>query len=164
MYRDIPARLRAIVEPIVGDHGLELVDAEERGGRGQGRLRVVLDTPRGDGRVTVDQCAAVSRELSHALDAEDYLSGACMLEVSSPGVDRILAREVDFERAVGQRVSVETDRGIDGRRRFKGQLLEFRDDALVLELGDSKVAIPFARVARANVLYGKPLPGGRAKR
>ena len=120
MYRDIPESLREIVEPVVEDHGLELVDAGIYPGPGRARVRVVVDTPAGDGRVLVDRCAEVSREISHGLDARDAVAGAYLLEVASPGVDRVLAREKDFARAVGGRVAIETREPLAGRRRFRG--------------------------------------------
>ena len=70
MYRDISPDLLGLVEPIVAARGLELVDAMLSG---RGHLRVVLDTPRGDGRVKLDDCAAVSRELGPALDVADLV-------------------------------------------------------------------------------------------
>ena len=58
VYRDIPEEMRALIEPIVADHGLELVDVERRQGRAPWTLRVIVDTRSGDGRVPVDQCAS----------------------------------------------------------------------------------------------------------
>ena len=65
MYRDIPPELLRVAEPVVKAHGLELVDASIRQGAGRVQVQLVLDTPAGDGRVLVDQCAAVSREVGH---------------------------------------------------------------------------------------------------
>jgi ribosome maturation factor RimP len=149
MYRDISRELLEVIEPIVEAHGLELVDVGlGRGGRG--RVAVIVDTPTGDGRVTVDECAAVSRELSHALDVEDVVAGSYVLEVSSPGVDRVLAREKDFEQAVGRKVSVETGEPLEGRRHFRGELLEFGGSALCVQTDTGLIRIPFERVTRAK--------------
>jgi len=67
MYRDIPAELLRVIEPIVCDHGLEIVDGAVLRGKGRTRVRVTVDTQVGDGRVLVDECAAVSREIGHGL-------------------------------------------------------------------------------------------------
>ena len=96
MYRDIPEELQTLIEPIVRDHGLELMDAELVRGRGPLQLRVFVDTPGGDGLVPVEACARVSRELGTQLDASDVIDNRYVLEVSSPGLDRPLARERDF--------------------------------------------------------------------
>ena len=152
MYRDIPPDLLRVVEPVVRGHGLELVDASVKQGRGGSRVLIVLDTASGDGRVLVDQCAVVSREVGHGLDAADLVRGSYTLEVTSPGVDRTLGREVDFERVVGREVRVETREPLGGRR-FKGELLAFeRGDARVrTETGE--FSIPFTEIVRAQAFY-----------
>ncbi len=153
MYREIPPELRALVEPIVEDHGLELVDVELAGGNGARVVRVIVDTPENDGRVAVERCAQVSRELGTQLDVAELIRGRYRLEVSSPGLDRVLAREKDFDAARGREVKVETRRPVDGRRRFRGRLLDFGDGRLRLEVDGREVEIAFAEVARANAVY-----------
>lgn len=163
MYRDIPPELLRVVEPIVRDHGLEVVDAGILRGSGRAHVRLVVDTPAGDGRVLVDTCAKVSREVGHGLDAGDVIHGSYMLEVTSPGIDRVLARELDFARSVGRRVEIETREALDGRRRFKGQLVRFEQGVAHVELDPGTAAIPFEKVARARAFHPVPV-GGRAKR
>jgi len=158
MYRDSPPELLRVVEPIAREHGLEVVDAELRPAGPRSRLRLILDTPVGDGRVGVDQCAAVSREVGHALDAAGLVGGAYTLEVTSPGVDRALCREVDFERAVGRTVAVETCEPLDGRRRFKGELVAFEQERVRVHTDGGDYAIPFERIARATAFHPFPAP------
>ncbi|MCE2391801.1 MAG: ribosome maturation factor RimP [Proteobacteria bacterium] len=156
MYRDIPENLRAIVEPVVEDHGLELVDAGIQAGRGRARVRVVIDTRAGDGRVLLDQCAEVSREIGHGLDARDAIAGAYLLEVTSPGVDRVLARKKDFERAVGSRVAIETREPLEGRRRFRGPLESFDGREVRVRVDRALFAIPFESIAKASAVGRVP--------
>lgn len=153
MYRDIPEEMRALIEPIVDDFGLELVDIEQRQGRAPWHLRVVVDTAEGDGRVPVDTCAEVSREVGACLDAADAIPVAYHLEVSSPGLDRMLAREKDFARAVGREVRLQTHAPVDGRRRFRGTLVGFDGAEARLRVDGREVAVPFAAVRRANAVY-----------
>jgi len=153
MYWEIPARLLGIVEPIARDHRLEIVDARFGRGGGRGLLRIIVDNEKGDGRVTVDACAAFSREVGRALDVAEYSSIPYMLEVMSPGVDRTLAREIDFVRAVGRRIHVETRRSVGGQRRFRGELVEFAEGALHLQTEAKRVQIPLEAVARANTVF-----------
>ena len=153
MYRDIPAELCSLIEPIVQDFGFELVDVALHRGRSPWQLRITLDTPQGDGRVPVERCAEVSREIGTQLDAADWAPCAYRLEVSSPGLDRVLAREVDFARACGSEVSVETRRPLDGRRRFRGTLLAFEADVARIRVDGSDFEVPFAEVAKAKSIY-----------
>ena len=153
MYRDIPEEMRALIEPIVTEHGLELVDVERRQGRAPWLVRVIVDTPTGDGRVPVDRCAEVSREIGIHLDATDAMPVRYQLEVSSPGLDRRLAREKDFSAARGREVRVETRVPLEGRRRFRGALESFEDGVARLRVDGHPVEIPFSQIARAQVVY-----------
>ena len=149
MYHDIPESLRALVEPVVAAHGFELVTAELAGKV----VRVVIDTRDGDGRVAVDACAEVSRELGTCLDADGAFAGAYTLEVSSPGLDRVLAREKDFSAACGREVKIETRHPIDGRRRFRGELVAFDGGRVQVRVDGKPYEIDFADVAKANQVY-----------
>ena len=153
MYGDIPAAMRDLIEPIVTAHGLELVDVEQQQGRAPWLVRVIVDTPAGDGRVAIGLCAEVSRELAVNLDANDTIPVAYNFEVSSPGFDRVLAREQDFERALGSEVKIETRAPIAGRRRFKGTLTAFAAGAASVVVDGQDYRIPFAEVARAHKVH-----------
>jgi ribosome maturation factor RimP len=153
MYREIPAELRALIEPVVGAHGLELVDVELTGAAGGRLLRVTVDTPAADGRVSIERCAELSRELGTHLDAAEALAGAYRLEVSSPGLDRLLGREKDFASVLGREVRLETRHPLDGRRRFRGRLVAFDGGVARVEVDGREFAIPFDEVARARAVY-----------
>jgi ribosome maturation factor RimP len=145
--------MRDLIEPIVTAHGLELVDVEQHQGRAPWGVRVIVDTPEGDGRVSIVRCAEVSREIAVNFDAADAIPVAYNLEVSSPGFDRVLAREKDFERALGSEVKIETRAPIGGRRRFKGTLTGFAEGAAAVVVDGQSYRIPFADVARANKVH-----------
>jgi ribosome maturation factor RimP len=153
VYRDIPKELKALIEPLVEDANLELVDVLLSRGRPPWLLRVTIDTPLGDGRVPVEWCAEVSREIETHLDATDAIPAPYRLEVSSPGLDRPLAREKDFAAACGAEVRIETRRPLDGRRRFRGLLVSFEDDIATVSVDGRAVGIPFAEIAKANTIY-----------
>ena len=154
MYRDIPADLRALIEPIASDHGCELVDAEVQRGR-PGMLRIIVDNENGDGRVPVGSLARLSREIETQLDAADYMAGSYRLEVTSPGLDRVLGRERDFAAAAatGSEVKIRTRRPQGGRRRFKGVLIAFEDGTVRLDSDGEEIAIAFDEIEKANTVY-----------
>ena len=153
VYLDIPEEMLAMIEPIVADHGLELVDIERHQGRPPWTVRVIVDTREGDGRVPVERCADVSREIAAHLAARDAIAVAYQLEVSSPGLDRVLAREKDFAAACGREIKLETRLPIEGRRRFRGRLLGYEHGQARLLVDGVEHRIAFADVAKANVLY-----------
>jgi len=154
VYRDIPDDLRELIEPVVADHGCELVDVDGVRGSGPGVLRITIDRSEGDGQVSLDGCAEISREIESQLDAADVMPGRYRLEVSSPGLDRVLAREKDFLAACGMEVRIETRRPLAERRRFRGTLIDFKEGMVRLFVNDgAEVEIPFDEVVKANSLY-----------
>lgn len=153
MYRDIPEDLRQRIEPIIEAHGLELVVADLMRGRGPWELRIVVDTPTGDGLVSVEHCAEVSREIGTQLDATDAIPVRYRLEVSSPGLDRRMGREKDFAAACGAEVSIETRRPLDGRRRFRGKLLRFEAGTASVSVDGREYDVPFDEIGKATKVY-----------
>ena len=153
MYDRIPEDLKSCIEPVVDEHGYELMNVESVKDRGSTVLRVTVDTVSGDGRVPVDAIASLSRELGTGLDAEDIVSGAYRLEVSSPGLDRMLARQKDFKAAVGSQVKLKTLRPLDGRRKFRGELVEFNEQEAVLTVDGERLTVPFVDIEKANSGY-----------
>lgn len=153
MYHDIPEGLRVHIEPIVADHDCELVDVERSGGQGGTILRVIVDSERGDGRIDIDVLARLSREIEAQLDAADAVAGEYRLEVSSPGLDRVLAREKDFLAAVGGKVKLRSRRPMEGRRQFKGRLIGLDDGKVVIEVDGKNVSVPFEAIEKANRIY-----------
>ncbi len=149
-FEEIRAKVTGIIEPLLEAQGLELVHLEYRSG-GRGHLCCYIDKP---GGVTLDDCEAVSRSISDLLDAYDPIPQKYILEVSSPGAERPLTREKDFDRFRGEAVKVQTAELINGRRNFKGILEGIKDShiALVLEEGD-RVDIPLDKINKAHLLF-----------
>jgi ribosome maturation factor RimP len=154
-------RIREIAERVAASSGLEVVEAELRGGGKARMLRIVIDKPAG---VTHEDCANLSREVGTILDVEDAVPGASYtLEVSSPGLDRKLVREADFKRFTGSRIKLTTRNPVNGNRNFDGRLEGFDNGRLMLELSaprkkqreavpPQKVEIEFANVEKANLV------------
>lgn len=142
-----------MIEPVVEGAGFELVDVLFKRGRSPWQVKIVIDTLRGDGRVPIEHCAVVSREIETNLDAANAIESAYRLEVSSPGLDRILAREKDFEAALDSEIQLQTREPQDGRRKFRGLLLGFEESVARLKMDDCEVRIPFDSIMRANVIY-----------
>src|SRR5262249_59532888 len=117
----VTQRVWELAEPVSLAGGLELVDVQYRPEGGRTVLRLLVDRP--EGGVTLDELARLSRELGDLLDVHDAVPGRYHLECSSPRLNRPLLRAPHFERAVGARVRVQTRAPIDGRRRFRGQLV-----------------------------------------
>ncbi len=113
---------------------------------------------RGDGSpLQIADCAAISRALSPVLDQADPLPGSYALEVSSAGIDRPLTRRADFERFVGSPAEITTSEPIDGRRRFRGRLVEVADDQVAIDCESGLAKVPLALVADARLAITREL-------
>jgi ribosome maturation factor RimP len=138
-----------MLEPAIEALGFELVDTELSGSGRRALLRIYIDRP---GGVNVDDCAAVSHQVSAILDVEDPIAGRYTLEVSSPGLDRPLTRPQDFERFAGELVAVKLARPRDGRRKFKGRLLGLRDGMIALEADGERFDLAFDEVDKVRLV------------
>lgn len=137
---------RGVVEPM----GFELVGVEffQHGGGGA-TLRVYIDR---DSGITLDDCAAVSHQLSGVLDVEDPLPGHYDLEISSPGIDRPLVFPEHFERFAGRRARIRLAEKLEGRRKLEGRLLGCASDVVKLEADGRLWELPLAAIESARLL------------
>jgi ribosome maturation factor RimP len=138
------ARLEEVIQPVLRGHGVELVDLDWRGSRPRGTLKLFVDKP---GGVKVEDCERVSRELGDVLEVAGLIEGGYDLEVSSPGLDRILRKEREFRWAVGRAVRCWTA----GGREFFGRLVEVRPEMLRLEHGGQSIEVPRAQLTKARL-------------
>ena len=142
--------LASLFEPVIESMGYELVGVEFISGGGHGTLRVYIDSERG---ITVDDCAAISHQISGILDVEEPIRQAYDLEVSSPGLDRPLFKLADFERFAGRTAKIRLAVARDGRRNFRGELRGVDDAGLVrIEVDGEEFRLPHADIARANLV------------
>jgi ribosome maturation factor RimP len=141
-------RLSALIEPLLGRLGYELVELEYAAGHARAVVRLFIDAPTG---VRLEDCERVSREVSALLDVEDPIPCAYSLEVSSPGFDRLLRTQAHFGRFVGSRVFVELREPRAGRRRYTGKLLTVDDTGIALEVDRERVAVAFAEIGKARL-------------
>src|ERR1700733_5579059 len=141
-------RLIALIEPLLGRLGFELVDLEYGAGRAHGVLRLFIDNPAG---ISVEDCSRVSREVSALLDVTDPIPTSYTLEVSSPGFGRVLRTRAHFGRFVGSRVFVELKEPRAGRRRYTGTLLTVDDGGVALGVGREQVTVGFEEIGKARL-------------
>lgn len=147
---DLP-RLERIIESLLTFEGFELVDLEFRKESRGWVLRVFMDKP---GGVTLDDCAAISREVGDHIEVEDLIPHSYTLEISSPGLERPLKKEKDFHRSIGKLIQFSTTAPVEGRSFFKGVLLEYQpSDRLILAEGQRTWEIPAGWVTKARLVF-----------
>ena len=113
-------------------------------------LRIYIEREEG---VTIEDCEKVSRQVSALLDVEDPISGEYTLEVSSPGMDRPLFSIGHYSKYVGSEVDLKLRRPIDGRRKFKGQIIKVSGGIVGLLVEGSKYNLEFSDIEKANIVF-----------
>ena len=119
-----------LLSPIAKEYGVEIYDVEYVKEGSDWYLRAYIDKPEG---VNINDCENVSRALSDALDADDFIPDAYILEVSSPGLGRALKKDKHLEKSVGAEVEVKTYKPIDGQKEFAGILKAYDADTVTIE-------------------------------
>lgn len=148
---EILERVRQIASPVASREGMELVDVELGGAGGRQTLRLFIDKA---GGVSLEDCSAISRAISAALDVEDPIAGAYDLEVSSPGLDRPLRTPEHFDKFKGSKVRVKTFGPVpecENRKTFVGRLVGFTEGKVMVEVDGKVFQVPHAQVSKANV-------------
>ena len=155
--------VEALIAPALEGLGYDLVRVKLIGTT-RPTLQIMAER-RDEAGMTVDDCADISRTVSAILDVEDPISGAYMLEVSSPGLDRPLVRPRDFERFAGFEAKIELRRPVNGRKRYRGTVLGYADDVVTIEMEDGPAALPFGDIDSAKlVITDELLAAGRSAR
>ncbi len=147
----LAARIGSIASPVLEGLGYRLVRVRVSGAEG---CTVQIMAERPDGSMSVEDCEAASRALSPVLDVADPVPTAYRLEMSSPGIDRLLVRRSDFERAEGQIVKIEMAVTVENRKRFKGKIDGVTEDAVKItgEGSDPDAILVMTDIAEARLV------------
>ena len=164
MRKDIE-NLWNLVQPYVNDAGFDLVEVQSGREPSGWVVRLFIDTKAEGGAATGDagesagvshqDCERVSRDVSAALDVADLITSAYELEVSSPGLDRPLRRQQDFQRFAGCEARIRLTEGVEGRRNFSGRLggaSEAKDGFVAIVCDGRTYHLPIEDIAKANLV------------
>lgn len=138
------ARTEELLAPIVEQYQVEIYDVEYVKEGSDWYLRAYIDKPEG---VNIIDCENVSRALSDALDREDFIADAYILEVSSPGLGRTLKKDRHLEKSLGEEVEIKTYKPIDKQKEFAGILKAFDKDTITIEEESGERVLNRAEVA-----------------
>lgn len=157
---DKASQISDLLAPTVASLGLELLGVEYLPSPGGAIVRLYIDIPEAETSregeapraVGIDECEAVSREVSAQLDVEDPISGNYTLEVSSPGIDRPLFTAAHFRRFLGASAKVVLRLPQDGRRRLQGRISSVEDDAVVFDLDGAAFTVAVDNIEKARLV------------
>jgi ribosome maturation factor RimP len=144
------SKTEALLMPIIEENKYDLVDVDYvKEGTNQ-YLRAYIDKP---GGITIDDCEIVSRALSEALDREDFISEAYILEVSSPGLGRLLKKDKDYERSIGKDVEIRTYRFINKEKEFVGALKSYSKDTVTIIVDEEEKTFTKSDIALIRLAF-----------
>jgi ribosome maturation factor RimP len=141
-------QIQELLEPTVKALGFELWGMEYLSQGKHSLLRVYID---GENGITVDDCAAVSEQVGSVLDVEDPITGDYTLEVSSPGMDRLLFKLEQYPGYVGEILDLRLRSAFEGRRKFKGVLKGIEGEDVVVQVDDHEYLLPHSAIDKARV-------------
>ncbi len=147
--REIVSRVWELAEPLCAAEGVELIHIEYQRESGGRILRVYIEKP---GGVSLDDCSAVSQQLSDILDIKLETEAAYTLEVSSPGPDRPVSRTTDFDRFQGYTAKIRVSPPINGQKNFTGVLAGYSDDTVWLTIGTETIGIARSQIIKARLV------------
>ena len=155
------AELQQLARRLIESEGMELVELEYKVGRSRSLLRILIDKK---GGVTLGDCENISRQLGALLDVRDLLKQAYVLEVSSPGVDRPLKTDRDYERSLGKKIQI----WLAGSKseQLTGKLVHQTATEVWVDVDGQVKTVPKNQVttARQEIEVGQPKPGGKKKK
>ena len=148
-YNRIEKEIWQLTEPLVASAGAEIIDVEYVKEAGNWYLRIYIDR---EEPVDLDLCEQVSNLVSAALDKSDPIEQSYFLEISSPGVERPIKRESDFQHFAGSQVVLKLYAPEDGEKEFIGALGGLVDDAVLLEMEQGTRSFPLEKIAHVHLL------------
>lgn len=149
LSRDIEERIGAIAVKAARDNGTEFVHLEVAGTKRNPVVRVFADK---EGGITIEDCSNISRAVETAMDADDFIPGPYVLEVSSPGLDRELYSLADFEKFTGRLAKLKLTPGSDEPRSLNGLIAGVEGDIVLFDDKSSGVMrVPYSSIAKANL-------------
>jgi ribosome maturation factor RimP len=147
----VTSRLRTVAAETLASLDLELVHLTYRKEGNNWILRLMIDK---DGGVAMDDCSAVSQQMSAVLEVDDIIPHSYLLEVTSPGLDRPLFSAADYQKFAGRQVQIRTHRPVEGHRQFTGSIQECSDDVVTLNLPEGgTVSLPLADIADGRLEF-----------
>lgn len=149
--------LTELISPVIEDMGFVFWGLEYLPQKNSAILRVYIDHADG---ITVNNCADCSREISGILEVEDPITGAYVLEVSSPGMDRVLFKSSQFDYYVGEFVQIKLAQPVDGARNIKGEIKSVDGDKIIVANEVTEYEFEMSNVMKARL---KPTFGGVKK-
>lgn len=147
---NIETKVEELLKPIITKLNYELYDViYEKEGKDY-YLRIIIDKPEG---IDINDCEKVNNEINDILDEADYIKGQYFLEVSSPGVERLLRKEKHFKNQIGNEIKVKLFKPINKQKELIGTLVEYNKEGLTIKVDDTTIKIDSKDIAVTKTIF-----------
>ena len=144
-------QVEKFVDPILAENNMALVDIEYKKEGSNKILRLYIELL--EGRISLDECADISKIISAKLDQEDMIKEQYVLEISSPGVNRVLKKEKDFIKFIGSKVDVSLYEAVQGYKKFTCILTDYADGEFTFTIDEESISVPADKVGKINLHF-----------
>lgn len=156
--KDLILKVDTLISPTIESMGYELIETEYLNENGRWILRLYVDNP--DRGINLEDCQKISHSVGSVLDVEDVIPGRYNLEVSSPGLERPVRKEKDFQRFAGSTVKIRTVEKIGDRKNFTGMIEKAENGIVTVFDSGQKFEIPIEKIVKAR-LHDEIASGGK---
>ncbi len=147
--QNIETKVENLIQPIIQNLGYELYDVQYLKEGKDYYLRITIDKKEG---ITIEDCENVNRAIDEILDESDFISTAYFLEVSSPGLERMLRKPWHFEKQIGNQIQVKLFQAIEKQKELQGILIEYKENELKLQINEKLIKIEKKNIAVAKTV------------
>ena len=147
----IEEKVAKLVEPIIEEIGYELYDVEYAKEGKNYFLRIFIDNEKG---IDLNDCEKVNDAITDILDEENYIKEQYFLEVSSPGIERVLRKDKHLEQNIGEEINIKLfKKDENGKKEYFGQLKEFDDFKIVIEQDENEIQVERKNISQIKTVY-----------
>lgn len=151
MVSELKERIESLIIPILDDTHVELVEFRIKHRQGTVVMDILVDKPQGG--VTLKDCSQINRQICERLEENPWLTEGLMVEVSSPGLDRPLKIQKDFQRVLGKSVRFYLLETVENKLEWTGILEKIEDTCVIVDSGDITLEIPLVKISKAVQIY-----------
>ena len=148
---NIEERVEGLLKPIIENIGYKLYDVEYSKEAKNYYLRIFIDKE--NGSIEINDCEKVNNAITDILDEADYIKEQYFLEVSSPGIERIIRKDVQLEQNIGANIEVKLFKPIGGKKQHIGILTNFNKEEIVIMEDEIQVNIPRNDISQIKTVY-----------
>ena len=148
---NIEEKVEKLLEPKIQEIGYELYDVEYAKEGKNYFLRIIIDKPEG---IDLNDCEKVNNEITDMLDEANYIKEQYFLEVSSPGIERVIRKEKHLKQNIGQEIQVKLFRkDQNGKKEYQGKLLDYTSENITIQTSEEKIKIERKNISQIRTIY-----------